>query len=151
MDTASHGFWSALIWRADLWWLAVLFGVLPDIIAQTPKVVYNVWKNKSVKGLLSEDLPSWIKTYTYYAFHLTHSLVIATLITGITWMFFGVQLWMLAWHLHIGIDMWTHKKEQATPFLYPFSDFRFSGIHWSSKGFIGMNLLLLASAWIMLV
>lgn len=151
MDTISHGFWSALLWRADLWWLAALFGILPDVIAQTPKVLYNFSKNRRLKGLLSEDLPGWMKTYTHYAFHLTHSLVLATAITGVTWMVFGIHWWMLAWHLHIAIDMWTHRKEEATPFLYPLSTFRFSGLHWSSKHFLALNFLLLAGATAILV
>jgi len=149
MDTVSHGFWSALLWRADMWWFAVLFGVLPDVIAQTPKFLYNLHRNKSFTGVLSEDLPEGIAAYTFWAFHLTHSMIIASVLTGLVWIFFGVQWWMLAWHLHILVDMWTHRKEQATPFLYPVSDFRFHGVHWSSKGFVAVNFLLLASAWAM--
>ena len=150
MDTFSHGFWSALLWRADLWWLAALIGVMPDIVSQTPKVLYNLSKKRFPKGLLSEDIPKSLERYTHYAFHLTHSLVVAIISTALVWTAFGVQLWMLAWHLHIAIDMWTHRKQQATPFLYPFSNFRFHGVHWSSKHFMLINLLLLGSAWAVL-
>lgn len=151
MDTVSHGFWGALFWRTDLWLLAVLFSILPDIIAQGPRVLYNLSQKRVFKGMLSMDLPKWITTYTHHAFHLTHSLVVATAVTGVVWAVWGVQLWMLAWHLHIIVDMWSHKKEEATPFLYPFSDFRFHGVHWSSKQFLVPNLALLMSAWTILL
>lgn len=44
------------------------------------------------------------------------------------------------WALHILIDIPTHStKFYSTPFLWPISDIKFSGISWSTPWFLGLN------------
>ena len=139
MDSFSHGLWSYVLFRGPIAWLAVLAGVLPDVVALGPRVVANAFKGRLRKGLLSRGDGGLVDRYTDFVFPLTHSLVVAAAVITLVFIFFGAAWWLLAWPLHIMVDMFTHKRSEATPFLYPLSGFRFSGIHWSSAKFLLAN------------
>jgi hypothetical protein len=54
---------------------------------------------------------------------------------------------MLAWPLHILMDIPTHRAGRyGTPFLWPLTDYRFDGISWGQRWFMILNWSLIGAA-----
>ena len=156
MDVLSHGLWGGIALgrksRKDFWW-AFGCGVAPDLLS------FGVFSAMTILGLASG--PDWsagpppksaIPTYVHSLYDLTHSLVVFAVV------FFGVWLVrkkpflpLLAWALHIAMDIPTHSTAFfPTPFLWPFFDnIRFNGIPWSHPLIFFPNVALLVAlyAW----
>ena len=77
-DILSHGFWGGIIFRKrSHYWLAFIFGILPDALAFGPLVILRIMAGDLITGKPGTNtIPPWV--YTIYAW--THSLVIAGLI-----------------------------------------------------------------------
>lgn len=126
MDIISHGLWGGIILgrknRRDFWW-SFAFGTAPDLFS------FGIFTGLTTLGLASS--PDWsaghpaqssIPSYVHSLYNVTHSLVIFIIA------FFGVWLIrskpflpMLAWGIHILMDIPTHSTEFfPTPFLWPF-------------------------------
>ena len=141
MDTLAHGLWTyAIFYKTKSPKLAVLFGVLPDLISFLPFIILNGGLNHFGKPHLNDIPTSIIKSYNF-----THSLVIAIfailLITLVARKFY---IFLLAWPIHILIDIPTHETTFfPTPFLYPISDLRVSGISWARPEMLAINYLAL--------
>jgi membrane-bound metal-dependent hydrolase YbcI (DUF457 family) len=93
----------------------------------------------NVLGLISG--PDWrqghpdqnlIPQFVHVLYNFTHSLIIFAFIFGLVWFFYRKPfLPLLAWGLHILIDIPTHSAAFfPTPFLWPVSDFMVNGISW---------------------
>lgn len=147
MDTASHGFWTYIIWHSlPFPGLAVLAGVLPDVLAFAPGFTYGFLHPKMFRRGPEawERQPKWIRNWAERTYRFTHSLIISAMVIGAVYMMYGFQWWILAWPLHILIDIPTHsKKFFPTPFLWPVSEYRFNGISWANKWFMAADLSLL--------
>jgi len=123
--------------------LAVLFGVLPDIISFS----FLNFKHFVRKTLHFNAPPlAVIPKYVFKLYDITHSLVIWLAIFLIL-KILGLNWWLIiyyAWGLHILLDIFTHTTEFfPTPILWPFSKFHFSGINWSNKWFMLFNYAVL--------
>ncbi len=151
MDILAHGLWTNTVFYKKYKnnkknrYLAVLFGILPDIASFAPATLYLfiVGKNFSPE-LFNSSL--WMFRWAENSYNFTHSLVIFifTLII-ITAIRKGRIYWpMFGWALHILIDILTHVDFYETPFLYPISNYHFShGIQWAAPGFMIINYGLL--------
>jgi len=143
MDTFAHAFWSYIIFHnSELVLLAILFGVLPDLLSWTvymftPKKNGFNWKKKPDLNLI----PKWV--FTLYG--LTHSIFSILFVFTIIYIIFNhIPIYLWAWPLHVFIDIPTHTKNfLPTPFLWPFSDYKFPGISWGTKKFIIVNYSLI--------
>ncbi|MFC1728259.1 hypothetical protein ACFLZ7_02200 [Nanoarchaeota archaeon] len=137
MDFIAHLLWTWIVfYRSKILKYALLVGVLPDFLSWG---IYSVSRiNEQVIGrpILSE-LPNWLFT----SYNITHSLVIFLLVFGLVWLIFKkVPFYLFAWPVHIGMDMFSHTKEFfPTPFLWPLSNFTFSGVVWASPKFMLIN------------
>ena len=150
MDIISHGLWGSLAFgrsnRKNFSW-AFLFGVAPDLFS------FGIFSISTFIGL--EDRIDWstpphehthlIPDYVYSLYNVTHSLVIFAAVFLLVYLILRKPFWpMLAWGLHIVLDMFTHYKEFfATPFLWPLSDFKMDGTNWSEAYIFFPNVLLL--------
>lgn len=147
MDILSHALWSAAIFWNFNPWLAILAGVLPDLLAFTPLTTYQLIKREPFKthhfGELQsryKHYPQVLRTYAERTYNLTHSLVVATITIALVWSAWGVQLWLLAWPLHILIDIPLHKKAFfGTKVLWPFSNWAYNGIYWGNRHVLLIN------------
>jgi membrane-bound metal-dependent hydrolase YbcI (DUF457 family) len=84
-------------------------------------------------------------------YHFTHSFVIFALAFAAVWVFRRKAfLPMLAWPLHIIVDIPTHSTNFfPTPFLWPFFDnLRVDGIPWSHPMIFIPNVVLLAAVYL---
>lgn len=138
MDVVAHFLWSYAFFHAQTYaLLAGLFGVLPDLFAFLPFFVYRMLKGKFRFGKPDvADIPQWVfRLYSY-----SHSIPVFAVVFAIVWAAFGPQWYLLAWLVHILMDIPTHTKAFfPTPFLYPLSKFTFSGIDWATPWFMLLN------------
>ncbi len=151
MDTFAHAFWSYAIF---LWtgspWLAVLFGIMPDLLSFGSLIFVNVLTGNFKFGKPNSNLiPKWVyKSYDY-----THSLVVSAVVIIFVFLLTSTSKpwFLLAWPLHIAIDIPSHKKSFfPTPFLWPVSDFSIDGISWGTLSFTIINYFLLVILYIIL-
>jgi len=141
MDIFAHGFWSYIIFNKSRYlWLALLFGLLPDILSWGvfmfyPKKGFN-WQSPDFSLV-----PKWV--FTLYG--ITHSLfAIAAVFLVVYLIFRTIPIFLLAWPVHVLIDIPTHTKNfLPTPFLWPFSSWAFPGISWGTKWFMLANYSLI--------
>jgi len=132
MDLLSHGVWTGIIFaRKKLAWWAVMFGMLPDLLAFTPYILVRAI-NGGIQNIFITPLvyPEWV----IMLYNSTHSLVIAGLIfTVLIFWRQDLGILFLAWPLHILFDIPTHSAETfPTKFLYPLSHLYFDGLHWKN-------------------
>lgn len=149
MDVISHGLWGGIAFgrknrRAFIW--AFSFGVMPDLLS------FGILSFMRILGLASG--PDWsnglpkmseIPAYVHAMYNVTHSLFIFALAFVIVFLITKKIFWpMFAWLLHILIDIPTHSvRFFATPFLWPFSDYKFNGVGWSHPYIYYPNVALL--------
>ncbi len=155
MDIISHGLWGGVAFgrknKRDFWW-SFGFGIAPDLFS------FGIFSAMSVLGVVSgpdwsagPPDPSTIPQYVHSLYNITHSLVIFAFVFGIVWAI-RKKPWlpMLAWPLHILVDMPTHSTEFfPTPFLWPFfNNVRIDGVPWSHPWIFAPNVVLLAGLYL---
>ncbi len=175
MDVFAHTFWTNALFHLKyhkqrrLRYLAAFFGVVPDLVGFTPLFVYMIFSGRFFSG---ERFPfaetNWTFSFAEHAYNYTHSLVIfslafvSVLVIGNIYRYFKYQsdstkpifrfwfFWpMLGWALHILIDLPTHPDFYHTPFLFPISDYQFTGgVSWGHPVFMAINYSLLIIAYI---
>jgi hypothetical protein len=128
-DFLSHGLWGGLIFgRRSSYWLALSFGVMPDVLSFGPLMIIRIMEGVTLRGAPGlNTIPPWV--FTLYS--LTHSLIIAGII--VCFLFYinkKVGIAAGAWILHILMDIPVHTQGYfPTPFLYPLSNFTFNGVN----------------------
>ncbi len=146
MDTVSHGAWSYLLWYASPYtWFAVGAGMLPDLLSVIPVALATFVANRGDlnKTLHDKNVPHWAAVYKRVMFPITHSLIVAMLVWMTVAAVWGAQWWLLAWPLHIVVDIVTHPREKATPFLWPLLGTKVHGVKWYGKRFMVVNTVAL--------
>ncbi|HQO57378.1 MAG TPA: hypothetical protein PLT76_01470 [Candidatus Omnitrophota bacterium] len=147
MDILSHALWGRGVFGyGGHKWLATFFGALPDLITFFPFMLVRILKGQALGRPPIEKVPHW--TRLLYSF--SHSLVIAFLFVIVFWRIDSALAFaMLAWPLHILVDFPFHTKAYFTvPIFWPISNFRFSGIHWSTPVVWFSNLALLIGLYL---
>ncbi len=156
MDIISHGLWGGVAFgrrnKKNYWW-AFFFGVAPDFFS------FGLFTIASFLGIHAR--PDWsagpppmesIPQYVHSLYNVTHSLVVFAIAFALIFLILKRPFWpMLAWAFHIALDIFTHTKEFfPTPFLWPVSDFKFSGNNWSEPYIFFPNVILLVIlyAWL---
>lgn len=145
-DILSHGLWGGITFgRRSSYWLALIFGVMPDGLTFVPLVIIRLIEGDPVRGTPGlSTIPPWV--FTMYS--LTHSLIIAGVVVSI--LFYidkKIGIAGSAWILHVIMDIPVHNQEYfPTPFLYPLSNFSVNGV--SSLKIWAVNWLVLISVYI---
>ncbi len=132
--------------------LAFLLGMAPDIIAFGPYfllVLFHILprQNYSVEPPAHASMPAFV----HIAYNFTHSLVIFALLFFVVWLIAQRPVWeMLAWGLHILVDIPTHDYSFfPTPFLWPVSHFEVNGHPWGTAIIFVPNVIIIVGlyAW----
>lgn len=153
MDIVSHGLWGGVAFgqqgRKSFWW-SFFFGVAPDLFSFGIYTVL-VWIGLQSGVDWSEGLPpmSSFPDYVPMLYNVTHSLLVFILTFAVVWWWRRrAFLPLLAWALHIVMDIFTHGIGFfPTPWLWPLSDFHIDGIAWSTPAVFLANWILLASLY----
>ena len=143
MDTLAHALWSYIIFHNyELVWWAVLFGALPDLLSWT---VWMLWPKKGKFNWKKNPDLSLIPKWVFTLYGITHSVFIMGIVFLAVFLVFGkLPLFLLSWTVHVLIDIPTHTKNfLPTPFLWPFSGYKFPGISWGTKKFMAANYVLI--------
>ena len=137
-------------------WYTVLWGVFPDLFAFALPFVWMFWniifgglkfsdfpRSETVEPAVRDTLPVFQIASGLY--NISHSLIVFIIIFGLAAVLLRSKLrripWeMSGWLLHILIDIPTHSyKFYPTPFLWPFSEWKFDGFSWGVPWFIILN------------
>lgn len=185
MDTLAHGLWATAVSKSvnirtprtlKTGWMA-LWGIVPDLFAFTPVVLWMIWQ-MSYNGVAFSDIPRpefmtadersaiFIFRLSQFLYHIGHSMVIFLVLFVLVWLYrryrsrrtsaypFRVgrpYFEMTGWLLHILLDIPTHSAEfYPTLFLWPLSGFHFDGNSWGNMPFMIGNYLCLLGAFLAL-
>lgn len=148
MDIISHGLWGSLALgrkSKKSFWLAFFFGIAPDLFSFGPFFAGVFLGLKPWPNFQIEPTQPIMPSYVHSLYNITHSAIIFFLAFALVWIFLKGPLWeMLAWGLHILMDIFTHSyKFFPTPFLWPLSDFKINGWHWGSPWIFWPDVVLL--------
>lgn len=153
MDTLSHALYGGVAFGRQgrfQYWLAFFFGMAPDLFS------FGLFFLTNLLGIT--ERPDWssghpsefaIPAYIHGLYNITHSLVVFVVVFAVVWYFWKQPIMaMLAWPLHILIDIPTHSSEFfPTPFLWPLSDVHVDGRPWSHPEIFIPNILLLVTLY----
>jgi hypothetical protein len=171
MDVISHALWAALIAKLANFkekiklnaWAAAFWGAMPDVFAFVPLFIYLFYKLGT--GTLDtsqfshpEDFEPpkadtlFINRLTHFLYEMSHSLMVFFVVFIVVAFIYRKPIWEMAgWLLHIIIDIPTHSFQfYPTPFLWPFSDYKFDGISWADPYFLVLNYLLIFLVYLLL-
>ncbi len=165
MDVFSHGLWGFAISypqakkqkqpKRALWGLVL--GMLPDVIPFLPVQFYFLLSQSSFSPSLFFPEPQhWVFAWAIESYNYTHSLVLfltaLVIVTVIRHRQGRPLLWwpLMAWGLHILMDIPTHPDFFSTPFLFPLSSFTLAGtgISWANPWMFGLNWLAIAGVYV---
>ena len=142
--------------------LTVGLATVPDLLHLLPVIGWWVAGDGSFAAVqakalavpgLEPQLPSLIKLWSHHLHCVTHSAVLAGVVTLLLWAVLR-SLWipLLAWWSHIVIDLFTHSADYyPVQVLYPLSDRSFSGLAWNTPWFMLLNYVLLGGATLWLL
>ena len=132
MDTFSHALWSkGLFGYRDYGKLAIFFGAMPDLVSFGLLFAIQILNGTYVPGAPKlNTIPDWL----FFNYDVSHSYVTAFFFLFIAYQFNKrIAFAMLGWPFHILLDFPFHSKEYfPTKIFYPFTDFSFDGIPWTS-------------------
>lgn len=149
MDIISHGLWGGIAFgrrnKRQFWW-SFFFGIMPDLLS-FGILTASVWLGIGIAPDWSGGPPamSSIPSYVSSLYNVTHSLVVFVVVFLIAWLILKrPPLVMLAWPLHIIVDIFTHTSAFfPTPFLWPIFNVKVSLISWADPRIFIPNVLLL--------
>lgn len=151
MDFISHGLWAGITSgrknKRDFW-KSFAWGAMPDIIPFSPMFIigfYNMVFGSSSSFFGRPDIAT-IPSYVFDLYSVTHSYFTFLFVFLIFYLIYKKPNWlMIGWPIHITMDIFTHSKAFfPTPFLWPFSSYRFDGVPWSNWFILIPDVLILA-------
>lgn len=170
MDVFAHTLWTNAVFhlkynqQRKMRYLAAFFGVIPDLVGFAPLFIYLIFSGRFFSG---EQFPfnatNWTFNFAENAYNYTHSLVVFLTVLILVNLVANLYKWsrdrvgykfwffwpMLGWGLHILIDLPTHPDFYHTPFLFPLSEYRYTGgVSWAHPTFMAINYSLLICAYI---
>jgi hypothetical protein len=148
MDIFSHGLWGGIAFgrrNRKSFWLAFLFGILPDLLAFGPFVLMTFLGYYPSRNWGEPPHAEVLPSYIYNTYNYTHSLVIFAVVYALIYLIRRKHFWELfAWPLHILVDLPTHSTAFfPTPFLYPIADVEVNGRSWGSPEIFIPNVVAL--------
>src|SRR3990172_5489627 len=150
MDVVAHGLWGGALFCArgrKRFTRALLLGMTPDFLSLG---LFHVsrpdWIVGRLLGEISGPLPlALLPSYVFYAYNVTHSLIVWTALFFLFWRLCRRPPWLLgAWALHILCDIPTHGSDYfPTPFLWPLPTPFVDGVSWATPEFLAGDYLCL--------
>lgn len=159
MDIFAHALWTNIVYfkkyKAEVRnrFIAVAFGVVPDLLSFVPFFVYAIFSRKEFFDLMGSGVG--VARYASESYNYTHSIVFFALVFILIGL--GRKIWkksfvywpIFGWLLHILIDIPSHRGFYETPFLFPLSGYKFShGVSWGHPVFMIINYSALAAVYL---
>lgn len=170
MDILAHALWAgAGVMLARRRWsvsprtaaLTVALAVAPDAPHLLPILGWSVFGDGSSAAVAGYTyaipgqepaLPSMVEFLSHHLHCITHSAIIAAVLTLLMWAWMR-RLWipLLGWWSHIVIDVFTHSVDfYPSPVLYPITREGFDGVAWNAPWFMALNYAALAVTYLWL-
>ena len=159
MDVFAHGLWGRAIFggnsKSSRKKLAGFLGMAPDLFAFGPAIIaglftgdYSSWAIWPLDGIPKSSISAW----SFYGYHVTHSLVVWCALAAALWFWRKQFPWIFgASALHILCDIPLHTLNYfPTPYLWPLPTPLHNGIHWASSRFMLTNYAFLAATYLFL-
>ncbi|MFA4890116.1 MAG: metal-dependent hydrolase [Candidatus Paceibacterota bacterium] len=160
MDIFSHGLWAGAAYKAANKkiknqlnvYSAVFWGMFPDLFSFSIPFVWLAYnlisgnmnfsdfpRPEHSEPMPPDTLPIFRLTSVLYS--VSHSVAVFFAIFALIYLIKRKFVWeMGGWLIHILIDIPTHSyKFYPTPFLWPFSEWKFDGFSWGQPWFIILN------------
>ncbi len=137
-------------------WLAAFWGVFPDLFAFSIPFAWLILGplfgdsvpriGPPATGELSPAATHWTVQLAPVLYNYSHSLFVFFICLAFILIIYKRIPWEIGgWFLHILIDIPTHSFAfYPTPFLWPFSEWKFNGIAWATPWFMILNYASLA-------
>ena len=140
-----HGFIGYLVYGK----MGFYLGILPDIIGFSYYFLrvfidYLSGKTELLKELVDQKSPNvglqYMNHIDWYLYNISHSLFF----WGLIYLIFKKK-YILSAILSIILDIFLHSNDgwYGPTFLYPFSNYRFDGVSWNSKGGMFITLFII--------
>jgi len=144
MDFIAHALWTYIIFYDTPYvFLAIIFGILPDLITFGPSFSNFILTKKYKKADFKDPEKSlkYLPGYVFELYKITHSLVIFGIVFLFIFLINGSVYWpVFGWLIHIIVDIPLHTKNFfPVNFLYPISNYSVNGIKWGTKRFMIIN------------
>jgi hypothetical protein len=150
MDDIAHILWSIVIYYHHSWFLAGLFGILPDIIVFVPFYTAKILSGK-IRSFEQAKPKSDMQFYTKWVtplYTITHSLLFVGLFVGACSLAFGYRLEYWAMLIHVLVDIPSHQRQWfGTKLFWPFHNWQFNGGNWATRDFMLANYTGIALAY----
>jgi len=151
MDVFSHGLYGGAGFYGNSkksFWKAFAFGIAPDVLTfflPFTILLVQLGLGKIDFTVFEPPVRDTLPPYVHMLYNFTHSIFIfATAFIAVWFIRKKPMLEMLAWGLHILLDIPTHNNAFfPTPFLFPFSSYTFDGVLWASQPFFTINWIVL--------
>lgn len=171
MDIVAHGLWAGAAGK----WLRdgrkdvsrrtvgaiVLFAVLPDLAHMLPVLAASLAQPAPfafVRDYVTAmpgarpAMPPWAAWLAHNLHCAFHSVVVLGAATALAaWKRRALVVALAGWWLHVAIDVPTHSSEYyPVPIFYPFGEWGFDGVAWTTPWLLAANyaLLALVFAWL---
>lgn len=148
MDFFAHALWSAAIFWGSQVWLAIFFGIMPDLLPFGTNIVLGIFKKERLKPKSQQEMQDYYdqpeNQWVYKFYNWTHSIVIWAVVFVIA-IFIerannSFPYYLFAWLIHILMDIPTHTKAFFAPqFLTPVSKFCIDGKSWAHPAIMILN------------
>ena len=146
MDVVAHGLWGGALFYPQgrkKFIAGAVIGMAPDLLSfGVFHVTHPGWITMRLAGEISgPPTLSILPPYVFYAYNLTHSLIVWSVAFLLLSSVMKKTPWLLAaWLLHIVCDIPTHAASYfPTPFLWPFPTPFVDGLPWSTPWFLAAN------------
>jgi hypothetical protein len=150
MDDIAHTLWSIAIFYQHEWWIAALFGILPDILVFAPFFIRKILfgRVRSVSDLTPKKDIYFFERWVLPMYSVTHSLVFVAFVVAACTHFFGYRVEYWAMLVHVLMDVPSHKRSWfGTKLLWPFSGWQFNGGDWPARDFMLANYTCIATVY----
>lgn len=147
MDTLAHLLWTFIIFHnTEYLFLALFFGIMPDLFSWTVYLIYAIFKPNFREKLKNPEHLDYAPKWVFTLYGLTHSIFVFVIVFFVLLIYTQeIPIYLLPWIVHILMDIPTHSRDfLPTPFLWPLSSYRFPGFSWGVKWFMILNYALIA-------
>ncbi len=154
MDDLAHVLWSVAIFYHHAWWIAVLFGILPDLLVFVPFFIRKLMSGtvRSVADLNPKKDVKFFAKWVLPLYSITHSLIFVCGIVLVSSLLFGYHIEYWAMLVHVLVDVPSHKRSWfGTKLFWPFHNWQFNGGDWAARDFMLANYTALALVYAILL
>ncbi len=121
---------------------AIFWGTFPDVLSFAIPALVRIWwyLSGTTSSLLPDPNGAQHFRFVWPLYYASHSLLVFAIAFGASWLLVRRPiLEMLAWSLHILIDIPTHQGMFALHFLWPLSSYGITGLRWEHRWFLATN------------